>query len=114
MTVALERLMTLLQQGWSVNSSFQLLWVLLTFGRIYPTIHWLQIVQMVSTTKCLGFGMVYIPAHCACLTIRRFVHFITILVFSVQIWIFTSYDTAFIPNLVKPFIGIIRHNLFLN
>lgn len=102
--------MTLLQQGWSAKYSM-LLRVLLTFGRIYPTIHWLQIVQVVSTTKCLGFGMVNIPPHWTCLSIRGFVHCIAIFVLSVQIRIFPSYSLTLIPNLIKPFFRIISHSI---
>ena len=64
---------------------------------------------MVSTTECLGFGVVNIPSHCTCFTIRRLIHRIPKLVFSVLIRIFASYGLTLIPNLVKPFIGIISH-----
>jgi hypothetical protein len=94
MIVALIGLMTLLQQGLSKSIS-----------------------TITSGIACLWKNLPYysLVANCSNGQYHQvLVHRISILVLPVQIRIFAPYGLTFIPNLVKPFIGIIRHNLFLN
>ena len=62
--------------------------------RICSTVHWLQIVQMVSSTKRLGLGMVNIPPHFACFSIRVTIHHVPQLII--------LYKAGFLPLMVWP------------
>lgn len=83
--------------------------VLIPLSAILNALERLQVIEMISSTFCLGLGVIYIPSLLRIFPVGGFIDLVTKFVLPIKIWVLAWYDLTFVPNLVNCFLSKISH-----